>query len=151
MKSRAGIRWAGRAAVALLLGMATPASPAAGQDDLEALTEAIARAWSSGEADALAPHLSDEGIDLSLDGEAHSGVSRRQARAALAGFLGDWDPEGVSVRQAENLGGEPVRALLEFGWEPTARGTPERRSFVIFVSLQRTPDAWRIEEIRVFS
>ena len=57
----------------------------------------------------------------------------------------------LEVRQAEVLGGQPQRALLEFTWAPTARGTPERRSFVIFVSLRRTLDQWCIEEIRVFS
>ena len=140
-----------RALCALALAVAGWASPVLGQADLAGFTESIARAWSAGDADALAPYLSREGLDLSLDGEAHVGVSGRQARAALAGFLGDWDPDVVTVRQSEDLGGEPVRALLEFGWEPTARGTPERRSFVIFVSLQRILDAWRIEEIRVFS
>ncbi|MBT8336907.1 MAG: DUF4783 domain-containing protein [Gemmatimonadetes bacterium] len=151
MTARSRLRGWIQALAALILASVVPAGSAHAQTDLSTLTESIARAWSRGDAEALTPHLSDQGLDLSLDGEAHTGVSRRQARAALAGFLADWDPETVSVRQSENLGGEPVRALLEFGWEPTARGTPERRSFVIFVSLQRTLEAWRIEEIRVFS
>jgi hypothetical protein len=140
-----------RVLAALWLASWMAVNPASAQTDLASFTESIARAWSAGDADALGPYLSDEGIDLSLDGEAHAGVSRRQARAALARFLGNWDAEGVSIRTSEDLGGEPAQALLEFGWEPTARGTPERRSFVIFVSLQRTRDAWRIGEIRVFS
>jgi hypothetical protein len=136
---------------ALLVGVSLGVAPIEAQDDLRALTDQFASGWSSGDAAALAPHLPDAGIDLSLDGDAHGGVSRRQARAAPDRFFESWDAAEVSVRQAEVLGGDPERALLEFGWQPAARGTPERRSFVIFVSLQRTGGAWRIDEIRVFS
>ena len=148
---RAGVFGIRLATVVAALAATALVTPLHAQPELESISTRFADGWSAGDAAALMPDLLEEGIDLSLDGDAHAGVSRRQARAALDRFLGDWDPEEVEVRQAEVLGGQPQRALLEFTWAPTARGTPERRSFVIFVSLRRTLDQWCIEEIRVFS
>jgi hypothetical protein len=115
------------------------------------VADIVASAWEAGDPGALQAFLPEDGIDLSLDGSDHRGVSRRQARAALERFLGAWESGAVTVRRAESLGGDPARALVELSWAARAAGTPEERSFVIFVSLERSLDDWSIEEIRVFS
>lgn len=136
----------------VLLALVLTAGPARAQTDaVTATANALAAAWQTRNADALERFLPPTGIDLSLDGTDHRGVGRRQARAALVRFLESWTEGGVEVRRAEALGGEPPRALLELVWTARAADTPEARTFVIFVSLERIDDDWCIQEIRLFS
>lgn len=139
-------------ALLVVLGAVLGAAPAQGQDDaVTSVAHALAAAWKVGDAPALERFLPPEGIDLSLDGATHRGVGRRQARAALARFLEPWTEGGVVVQRAESLGGEPPRALVELLWTARTADTPEARTFVIFVSLERIDDDWCIQEIRLFS
>lgn len=141
-----------RRAALVLLALVLTAGPARAQTDaVTATANALAAAWQTRNADALERFLPPTGIDLSLDGTDHRGVGRRQARAALVRFLEPWTEGGVEVRRAEALGGEPPRALLELVWTARAADTPEARTFVIFVSLERIDDDWCIQEIRLFS
>lgn len=139
-------------APAALLVVALIGAPLQGQtDDVTAAARGLAAAWQAGNAEVLERYLPPTGIDLSLDGTEHRGVGRRQARAALARFLEPWVEGGVEVRRAEALGGDPPRAMLELVWTARAADTPEARTFVIFVSLERIDDDWCIQEIRLFS
>ena len=135
---------------ALLAACSLPA-PGGAQEELAGVASRIADGWRSGDPAAFDPLVSEAGLDLSLDGDDHEGLGRRQVRAALERFFAGWLDGEVEVRRAERLGGSPPRALVELAWTPRARGAPERRSFVIFVSLARETDRWRIREIRVFS
>lgn len=140
------------AALIVVVGVGGGAAPASAQtDDVLVVADTLAAGWMARDVEALGRLLPAAGIDLSLDGTDHRGVGRRQARAALARFLEPWTDGDIEIRRAESLGGEPPRALLEFLWTARAAGTPEARSFVIFVSLERIDDDWCIQEIRLFS
>lgn len=126
-------------------------SAARAQDTVADLGPRLAEVWSSGELRELETFLPDGGIHLSLQGVDHSGVSRRQARAALERFVEDFQTQSMAVRRADTLGGAPEQGLVELNWTVRAAGTPEERSFVIFISLERSSNDWCIKEIRVFS
>ncbi len=154
-------RWAGRhlaalaslASLALLAAAPLALHPAAAraQDTVADLGPRLAEVWASGELRGLDAFLPDGGIHLSLQGVDHSGVSRRQARAALERFVGGFQTQAMTVRRADTLGGTPEQGLVELVWTVRAAGTPEERSFVIFISLERSSNDWCIKEIRVFS
>jgi hypothetical protein len=133
----------------VLLGAVVPSVRA--QDGVADVGPRLAEAWGSGQLRALESFFPEGGIHLSLQGVDHSGVSRRQARAALERFVADFETRAMSVRRAEALGGTPEHGLVELNWTVRAAGTPEERSFVIFISLERSSDDWYIREIRVFS
>ncbi len=121
------------------------------QSGLGEISERLAAAWASGRLAEFDAFLSEAGVRLSLEGADHRGVNRRQARAAMERFVEGFDTERIAVRRAESLGGDPLQGLVELDWTARAAGTPEQRSFVIFLSLERSSDAWSIKEIRVFS
>jgi hypothetical protein len=138
-------------ASAVLVLFALVATAVRGQERLADVGPRVAEAWGSGQLRQLESFFPDEGIHLSLQGVDHRGVSRRQARAALERFVGGFETQAMAVRRAEALGGTPEHGLVELDWTVRAAGTPEERSFVIFISLERSSDAWYIREIRVFS
>ncbi|NNF39667.1 MAG: hypothetical protein HKN71_13430 [Gemmatimonadetes bacterium] len=138
-------------ALAALLTVVLVATPARAQDGVAEVGGLLAQAWAGGQVADVETFLPDGGIHLSLHGVDHSGVSRRQARAALERFLGDFETESMSVRRAESLGGTPSQGLVELAWIARAVGTAEERPFVIFISLERSSNDWCIKEIRVFS
>lgn len=121
------------------------------QTSLVDTSDRLASAWASGRFAEFDAFLPDRGVHLSLQGTDHRGVNRRQARAAIERFVEGFETERIAVRRAESLGGEPTQALVELDWTARAVGTPEQRSFVIFLSLERSSDEWSIREIRVFS
>ncbi len=133
-------------------GLPTLATPTVlwAQDDVGVVADRIAAAWRGADADSLEVMFPATAVRLSLDATTYEGMSRRQARAALGRFLGGFEAGRVLVRRAESLGGEPPRGIVELEWTVRAPGTPEERSFVIFVSLERSDGDWCIREIRVF-
>ena len=147
--SRLARRVAGCAGGALVL-LGLIATSVRGQEGLSVVAPRVAEAWGSGQLRQLESFFPDEGIHLSLQGVDHRGVSRRQARAALERFVDGFETEAMAVRRAEALGGTPEQGLVELDWTVRAAGTPEERSFVIFISLERSSDDWYIREIRVF-
>ena len=148
--SRAARCWVGWGLAAFALLAFHP--PAVwGQDAVAEVAPQLADIWASGQLRGLEEFFPDGGIHLSLQGVDHSGVNRRQARAALERFVEGFETRSMSARRAEARGGTPERGLVELIWTVRAAGTPEERSFVIFFSLERSSDDWCIREIRVFS
>jgi len=131
--------------VALCLGAAT-----ARQSELDSAAVAFSRAWSAGNAEAIAGALVPEGIRLQLGGETHMGLPSRQARAALTEFLSSRATGRLDPPRVAELGGEPRRGSAEFRWQTVVRGTSEPLSHTIFVGFTRVGNGWRISEIRVF-
>jgi len=132
--------------------LASPlALQAQGAESPEALGDLAARAWTRQDAGALGALLAPDGLTLRLEGQGHSGVSARQARASLASFLDRHEPGEARVRRAAALGGDPPRGMVELEWTTAPRGTREPVRFVIFLGLTRVGDRWRVVEIRVLS
>ena len=143
MNARLGV-WVAVALAAVHVPLAAQAGSSP-----EALARSAAAAWQRQDARALEAVLASDGITLRLDGQAHSGVGARQARASLEAFLGRYVPGELRVRRATELGGDPPKGLAELEWHTAPRGSAEGVRFVIFFGLERVADQWRIAEIRI--
>jgi hypothetical protein len=127
-----------------LVAQAAAASP-------EALARAAASAWARQDARALEGLLAAGGLTLRLDGQGHTGVSARQARASLEAFFSRYDTGQTRVRRVAGLGGDPPRGFAELEWRTAPSGSRETRDYVIFLGLALGGDRWRIVEIRIVS
>ena len=135
----------------LAAGLLLPADAAAqaDADELRSAAAAVAPAWRSGDADALAGRLRPDGVRLHLPGRSHPALSVRLARAALAELHGSLGSGAVEVRQVRLLGGDPPRGFADLAWNPVAEGTREPVPHTVFVGLEHGDGAWWVVEIRV--
>lgn len=132
----------------ILVALHQPLAGQAGESPA-ALARIAAAAWQRHDARALEGLLAPDGITLSLEGQGHSGVGVRQARASIEAFIGRHASGETRVRRASELGGDPPKGLVELEWRTAPRGSAEERRYVIFFGLERAAGEWRIAEIRI--
>lgn len=144
--------------IALLLVATTlvhaPDLAAQGQEEradsvLTVTARAFAAHWATGEASGLAPHLAAEGIRLQLDGPARAATPPRQAVAAIRAFLDGYREGAAEISRAVVAGGTDDRGFVEIRWTARVAGTSQEVEHTLFLSLARSEDRWRVEELRL--
>ncbi len=136
-------------ALACVLAVLALPAGAAAQGDAASLARTVAQAWARRDVGTIGSLMQPSGLRVQLDGEGHTGVSPRQARASLASFLDRHEVGEVRVRRTEVLGGVPAKGFAELDWVVQPRGARESVAYVIFLGLERSDDQWRIDEIRI--
>lgn len=121
---------------------------ATGQEP-DAVVERVMQAWGGSDTRPLGELLDPRGVHLRLDAEEHSGVSPRQARAALDDVLGRHEPGEIGLLRIEIPQGTPPRGFAELRWVTRPRGAREEVTYIIFLRLELQEDRWWISEIRI--
>lgn len=116
--------------------------------ELESVVARFVAAWSREDADALQSLLAPS-IRLELDGQEYLGVGPRQAAASVDRLFRALSPAGPVVTRQGGPGGSGDRGFAELSWGPMVAGSTEAASFLIFLGLRRSPDGWRIIELRI--
>jgi len=138
-----------RGRTALLLALALSALPSGleGQE-LEALVSRFAGAWGREDTGALQDLLAPS-VRLEMEGHEYLGVPPRQAAASVDRLFRGLDPAPPRVTRQGDLGGDGDRGYAELTWSPVAPGSTDPASYLIFLGLRRSPDGWRISELRI--
>lgn len=140
MRFRSGIL-----ALALLL----PALPGtASAQDLNQVVARFIQAWSSEDTGALQAILAAS-VHLEVEGQDYLGVPPRQAAASVDRLFRRFDAEAPSVSRQGDLGEADGRGFAELSWSPTPAGSTEPANHLIFLGLRRSPEGWRITELRI--
>lgn len=115
---------------------------------LEAAAVEFARGWSESSSQVLVPLMAPE-IRLQLSGSGRSGLSPRQAIAAVEEFLRPYRRGGTVVSRAAALDSSPDRGFAEILWSAMAVGTADTSPNTVFVGLIRLDGDWKVDEIRL--
>lgn len=135
------------AGLVLALALAAVPSGLAGQG-LEGVVSQFASAWGREDTGTLQGLLAPS-VRLELDGQEYLGVPPRQAAASVDRLFRGLDPASPRVTRQGDLGAEEDRGFAELSWNPRAPGSAEPASYLIFLGLRRSPDGWRITELRI--
>lgn len=154
---------AGGAAGAAAPAMAQEAPRAPGADTvasvdevvrsgLEEVAGAFAWAWSEAHLDRIRDHLapSPQRIRIQLGPSQHTGLTRRQAAAALGSVLETRRAGHSELEQVTVAGGNPERGFAEVVWSSVPTGTRQRVTYTVYVGFLRVEEEWRVTEVRVF-
>lgn len=116
---------------------------------LEGAAVEFARGWAESSSGSLLALMAPEGIRLQLEGAGRSGLSPRQAVAAVGEFLRPYRRGGTVVSRAAVLDSSPDRGFAELLWSAMAVGTADTAPNTVFVGLIRLDGAWKVDEIRL--
>jgi hypothetical protein len=120
------------------------------RNPLEETALQFARAWASGAPARMAALLTGGGIRLQLGGQAHAGLSVRQAAAAIRDFLRDHEEGQAVLLRAAPASGSPDRGSAVVQWSARMAGTSQRIEGTLFLGLvQDRQGRWWIDEIRL--
>ncbi|HSG47559.1 MAG TPA: hypothetical protein VLA43_07105 [Longimicrobiales bacterium] len=139
---------AGRLLGVLVL-LVLPVLPRTGAaQGVDQVVAGFVRAWSSEDTGALQTILGAS-VHLEVDGQDYLGVPPRQAAASVDRLFRRFDPRAPSVVRQGDLGEDDGRGFAELSWSPTPPGSAEPVDYLIFLGLRRSPDGWRITELRI--
>lgn len=131
------------------LSILLPALPRAGSaQDVDQVVARFVQAWGARDTGALQSILASS-VHLEVEGQDYLGVPPRQAAASVDRLLRRFDPRPPSVARRGDLGEADGRGFAELSWSPMAAGSREPASYLIFLGLRRSPDGWRITELRI--
>lgn len=136
-----------------LLLTAALSGPVHAQDaaGLRAPAMALRQAWAGADLEALADLLDPRGVRLSTPSASHPMLTRRQMTSALESLFEASGRGPADVRRMEVLGGEPMRAFAVLEWRPKPPGVSESLERTVYVGFERTPEGWRVVEIRILT
>lgn len=135
-------------AALLFLTLAIGAGRAHAQE-IEPTVDRFVRAWSRGDADAVAALAAHDGLVVELHGDAVGPLGGRQAAALLKRVLDDRETLSVRREAAQGVAGEPPRAFTEISWRSRMKGTSIPETFRVFLALVREDGGWRVTQIRI--
>lgn len=118
---------------------------------LDEVAAAFAWAWSEADVERIQAHLAPapQRIRIQLGPTRHSGLTQRQATAALGDVLATRQESRCELEQVASAGGNPERGFAEVVWSSVPRGTSQRVTYTVFVGFLRIEGQWRVSEIRV--
>lgn len=119
-----------------------------GLDDVAAAFE---WAWREAHVDRIRDHLAPppQRIRIQLGPSQHTGLTRRQAAAALGNVLEARRAGHSELEQVIVAGGTPERGFAEVVWSSVPAGTSQRVTYTVYVGFLRMEEEWRVTEIRV--
>lgn len=140
-------RWmAARAGLTFFLGLGA-ATPVAGQG-VTAAADRFQASWAREDAGALEAMMASA-VRLDVEGEAHLGVSPRQASATLSRLFDRYAPAVPDIVRHREAEAGSQRGFAEFRWSPLTVQTDEPAPYVIFVVFRSEGPELRIAELRV--
>jgi len=116
---------------------------------LEAAALGFVDAFAGASGERMSVLLSGGGIRLQLDATGHTGLSSRQAVAALREFVRGYEGTEVHVTRAAPVEGTSDRGFAEVLWSARMSGTSQEVRRTFFLGLTRGSGEWRVDEIRV--
>ena len=117
---------------------------------MEAAALQFARAWAGGSSGAVAGVLTPRGVRLQLDEASHTGLSSRQASAAIREFLRSFDEVEAALMRATLVADATDRGSAVIQWSARMAGTSQRVDRILFLGLVRVePDRWQVDEVRL--
>ena len=119
------------------------------QSVLDGEAERVALAWSGKDVDQLAGLMAEGGIRLHLPDEEHIKIRPRQARAAIASFLGRYGTGEAAVTRVSLAGETAAKGFAEIRWKTSSPGLSDPVIFTLFVGFLQSDDRWTVTEIRV--
>lgn len=133
----------------LLLALCALRPGPALQSMLEGEALSFAQAWENEDIGLLGEVMEEDGIRLHLPGEEHVLIRPRQARAALAAFLGRYAGGETEITRVSLAGGDPAKGFAEIRWQTGSPGVTEPVIFTLFVAYSLENENWAVTEIRV--
>lgn len=140
-----------RLAASLVL-LAIPVAVSAQDPQNRALGDtfrSVARQWATSSPNAVARHLSPEGVQVDLSGGPMGPLGERQATALLRQLFEEDETVRVELALLQRVGGNPPRAYGSIIWLTRPRGTEALVRRTVYFGLQWVRGAWMISEIRL--
>lgn len=131
-------------------GLADAGLRAQANPEFTEVAERAARLWDTGVRDSLLLLIDEAGARITLPEGDLGLLDRRQAGAALSGFLEPRTGQGIVLQEARVVAGTPETAYAQLVWSSMRPGIPELERFTVFLGFRRSQSgAWRLGEMRV--
>jgi hypothetical protein len=115
----------------------------------DVIVDAIAMAFTQGQAKILVSLAARDGISIETREGQMGPLAPRQATAVLRALFGDRQTVSVRPGSTHVVGGSPARAFTEFTWVTRAPDTTQPERNTVVLELVREGNNWRITQIRL--
>jgi hypothetical protein len=124
-------------------------APCANAQRPDVIVEAIAMAFTQGQAKMLVALAAHQGISIETSEGQMGPLGARQATAVLRALFGDRQTVSVRPGSTHVVGGSPPRAFTEFTWVTRAPDTTQPERNTVVLELVKEGNTWRITQIRL--